>query len=118
RGAVQNVATFRVATEIEVAFRKQRVRVERELVALLRFLTDGEEPNGRLLDVEDLLGEDRAHDTELEEVLRATVRVCADIDEDRRPVRGTNRDGERGTAHTRQAADHDEPGGEHRARVP
>ena len=56
---------------------EERVRLERELVPLLGLLADREQPHLGLRDLEHLLGEDRAHLGELEQVLGPRVRVRA-----------------------------------------
>src|SRR5262249_37663255 len=65
RAAAQEVTALGVAGEVQVARRKEPVRFERELVALLRFLADREEADLWIADVEDLLRENRAHMREL-----------------------------------------------------
>ena len=75
-----SVAALGVALEAELARREQRVRLERQLVPLLRLLADREQAHVGPLDVEDLLGEDRAHVRELEQVLGPRVGVRAGVD--------------------------------------
>src|SRR5206468_9901136 len=58
RGALEDVAPLGVAAEVEIGGGEQLVRLERELVSLLGLLADGEEPNRRPRDAEDLLRED------------------------------------------------------------
>src|SRR5437868_12032622 len=71
--AAEDVAALAVATEVEVARGEELMRLERELVALLRLLADGEQAHFQVGHAEDLLGEDGAHGRELDEVLRARV---------------------------------------------
>ena len=59
-------AALDVALETEVAGREQLVRLEGELVPFLGLLADRQEADRRAWDVEGLLGEDRAHQSELE----------------------------------------------------
>ena len=94
------------------------MRLERELVALLRLLADREQAHLGPFDVEDLVGEDRAHVRELEQVLRPRVRVRAGVEQDGRPLLRRDRHGDRGPHHAGDPAQVEEAGGEHRARVP
>ena len=73
-GSLEQLAALDVAVEAERARLEERVRLERELVPLLRLLADREQPHRGRCDVEDLLGEDRAHVAELEQVLRRARR--------------------------------------------
>ena len=100
------------------ASREQRVRLERDRVALLRLLADREQAHLGIGHVEDLLGEDGAHVRELEEVLGPRVGVGARRRSAPRPEPRGNDDGDRRTHHAGQAPDVQQPGGEHRARVP
>ena len=61
---------------------EELVRLADEPVALLRLLADREERDPRLANAERLLGEERAHVRELEQVLGAGVRVRAAVDQD------------------------------------
>src|SRR5262245_13726117 len=54
-GPAQDVPALDVAAEVEVALREQRVRLERELVALLRLLADREQPHLGIVDLEHLV---------------------------------------------------------------
>src|SRR5439155_1461280 len=56
-GAAEDVATLRVAAEVQVACGEEVVRLERQLVALLAFLADREEAHLRLCELEDPLCE-------------------------------------------------------------
>ena len=91
----EDVAPLGVALEVEVARREELVRLERQLVPLLRLLADREEPHLRVRDAEDLLGEDGAHRRELEEVLRPGVGVRAAVEQHRRAAAPRDRDGDR-----------------------
>src|SRR5581483_10664074 len=71
------------------------MRLERELVALLGLLADRQQPHLGARQAEDLLGEDRAHVAELEQVLGARVRVRAAVEEHRRTVPRRDRDRDR-----------------------
>src|SRR5213596_2489260 len=64
-GSAEDVPALHIAAEVEVALREQGVRLERELVALLGLLADREQPDLRIVDLEHLVGEDRAHLGEL-----------------------------------------------------
>src|SRR5262249_27142078 len=55
-------AALDVSPEIQPARSQQPVGLERELVSLFRLLADREQGDRRTADLEDLLGEDRAHD--------------------------------------------------------
>src|SRR5207302_2279395 len=81
--AFEDVAALCIAAEVEIGRRQQLVRLESQLVSLLRLLADREQAYLRAGDLEDLLGEDRAHRRELEQVLRAAIRVRAGVDQDR-----------------------------------
>ena len=63
--------------EASVARRQQLVRLERQLVPLLRLLADREQAHLGRGDAEDLLGEDGAHVRELEQMLGTRVGVRA-----------------------------------------
>src|SRR5437016_2234426 len=56
-GASEQLPPFRVTAEVEVARRQQLVGLERELVPLFGLLADREQPDLRVADVEDFLGE-------------------------------------------------------------
>ena len=85
------------------ALAEQLVRLERELVALLGLLADREQADARLLDAEDLLGEDGAHVGELEQVLGPVVGVRAGVDQDGDARRASGA-GRRSRAASRPAA--------------
>ena len=68
--------------------------------------------------LEDLLGEDRAHVRELDEVLGARVCVGARVEQDRGAALGGNDDADRRAHHAGEAAEGEQAGREHRARVP
>ena len=104
-GALEDVAALGVAAEVEVGRGQQRVRLERELVPLLRLLADREKPHLGPRDAEDLLREDRAHRRELEQVLGAAVGVRTSVDQDGRPFTRGDRDGDRRPAHSRETPD-------------
>ena len=103
--------------EVEGALGQERVRLERELVPLLRLLADREQAHLGVREAEDLLGEDRAHVGELEQVLGAGVGVGAAVEQHRRAVARRDRHGDRRAHHAREAADLEQAGGEHRAGV-
>ena len=81
-----SVAALGVALEAKVGALEQRVRLERQLVALLGLLADREEPDGGLATSRISSREDDAHVGELEEVLRARVCVRAGVDQHGRPA--------------------------------
>ena len=91
------------------------MRIERELVALLGFLADGEEAHPRSRDREHLFREDRSHRGELEQVLGAAVGVRARVDQDRRPLPRRDRHRDRRPAHAGHSSEQDEAGREHRS---
>ena len=97
---------------------EELVRLERQLVALLVLLADRHQPDLRPLDAEDLLGEDRAHVRELEQVLGAGVRVRARVDEHARAALRRDDDGDPRPVHAGKPPDVQERRREHRARVP
>ena len=68
--------------------------------------------------VEDLLGEDGAHVPELQQVLRAGVRVRTRIDQHGRPPAGGDDHGDPGTERARQSLHVQERGRQHGAGVP
>ena len=94
------------------------MRVERELVPLLRLLADREQAHAGPVDVEHLLREDRAHVAELEQVLGACLRVGARVDEDGGAVPGGDHDRDAGAEDARQAAYVEQARGQHGAGVP
>src|SRR5581483_6974900 len=85
-----DVAALAVPGEVQIAGGEQRVRLDRQLVPLLRLLADGQKPDNRILDTEHLLGEDGPHGRELDEMLGPRVRVRAGVDEDGGPALGRN----------------------------
>ncbi len=93
------------------------MRLERQLVPLLRLLADREQPHLRVGDAEHLLGEDGAHRRELEQVLGPRVGVRSAVEEHRRALR-RDRNRDRGPKDAGKAPQLEEPGREHRARVP
>ena len=97
---------------------EQGVRLERERVALLRLLSDREQPHPRPGDAEHLLREDRAHVAELEQVLGAGLGVGAGVDEDGRAVLGRDDDRDAGAEHAGQAPDVEEARSQDGAGVP
>ena len=106
-GALEQLAALDVARRSggRVLGREQLVRLERELVALLRLLADREQPHLGLVDVEDLLGEDGAHVRELEQVLGARVGVRAAVEQHRRRrAERRDRDRDRGPEDAGDAA--------------
>ena len=104
--AAQHVAALGVAGEVEAlgASREQRVRLERELVALLGLLADREQAARAGRSTSRIsCGEDRAHDRELEQVLGPAVGVRAGVDQDARR-RCASGSGRRSRAASRPAA--------------
>ena len=97
---------------------EQRVRLERQLVPLLGLLADREQPHLGIGSSEDLLGEDRAHVRELEQVLGSRVGVGAGVEQHRRAALRRDRDGDRRPHHARDPPQVEQPGREHRAGVP
>src|SRR5829696_7808304 len=61
RGPGEQVPALGIAGELELARRQERVRLERELVSLLRLLADREQAHLRARDPEHLLREHRTH---------------------------------------------------------
>ena len=94
-----------VATEVERAGRQQLVRLQGQLVALLVLLADREQTHPGSLDLEDLLGEHRAHVTELEEMLGTGVRPRAGVDQHRRAPPRRDHDGDPRPVDSRQSPD-------------
>src|SRR5206468_12427752 len=60
-GLRQQVAPLGVAAEVELTPGEQRVRLQAQLVALLRLLADRAQTTFRILTPEELIREDRAH---------------------------------------------------------
>ena len=84
-GAVlDQVVRLDVANEMEVERRQLGVGLAGQLVALLNLLADVEEADPRVRHVEDVLGEDRAHRSELDQVLRIRVDVGAHVEQHHR----------------------------------
>ena len=79
-GAREQVSPLRVADEAEATRLQLRVGLPDEAVPLLRLLADREEGDLGLLDSQDLLGEQRAHLCELNEVLRLRIGVRAGVE--------------------------------------
>src|SRR5205823_6274420 len=59
------VATLRVARKVQLARPEELMCLERELISLLGFLTDRQEPDLRIAHVQDFLCEHRSHVGEL-----------------------------------------------------
>ena len=96
---------------------KELVRLDRQLVALLVLLADGEQAHVRTLHAEDLLCEHRAHVGELEEVLGPCVRIGARVDEDALATPRRDHDGDSGTVNSRHSPDVEQRRRQHRPRV-
>ena len=96
---------------------EERVRLERERIALLVLFADREQAHLRIRDVEQLAAEDRAHVRELEQVLGPGIGVRAGVEQHGRPLLGRDRDGDRRPHHAREPAQVQQPGGEHRTGV-
>ena len=105
-GAAQQVARSRRCRRSRGrSLAQQRVRLERELVALLRPPRRSRAGAPRARDAEHLLGEDRAHVRELEQVLGARVGVRAGVEQHGRAARA------RGSARRSPAASRRAGGG-------
>ncbi len=115
--SVKQLAALDVAAELEPALGQEPVRLERELVALLRLLPDREQADVRLRPVEDLLGEDRAHVRELEQVLGAGIGVRPRVDQHRGTPPGGDDDRDPRPQDAGDPAEDDQAGSEHRAGV-
>ena len=116
--AAQQVAALGVAGEVEqTVLAQETVRLDRQLVALLVLLADREQAHLGPAHVEELLAEHRAHVGELQEVLRARVGVRAGVEQDARALARRERNGDRRPQHTRQPAQVQQAGGQHRAGV-
>ena len=97
---------------------EQSVRLERELVALLGLFADRQQPHLGPRDIEDVLGEDDAHVSELEQVLRASVGVRAAVQEDERAATPRrDRNGDRRPHDAGDSPEMEQPRGQHRAGV-
>src|SRR5262249_1643518 len=96
---------------------EERIRLERELVALARLLADREEAHLRVGDSEDLLGEDRSHVAELEQVLGSRVGIRTRVEHDAEPAPGRHDDRDRGPIDAGQATELEQARGEHGAGV-
>ena len=97
---------------------QKRVRLERQLVALLRLLADRKQANLGIAHLEHVLGEDGAHVRELEQVLGPRIGVRARVQQHRGPALGRDHDGDRRARDSRQATQLQEAGRQHRAGVP
>src|SRR3989442_10761876 len=93
------------------------MRLERQLVSLLRLLADREQAHLRSEDAEDLLREDGAHVRELPQVLRAAIGIGARVDQDRRAASRWENDSDGRPVDTAQTADLEQAGCEHRTSV-
>ena len=80
--AVEDVAAFGVAHEVEAGLLQDAERFLRQLVALAFFLADGEQADARRFDAEEHLRVEVAHDGELAEVGGLGVDVRADVEQD------------------------------------
>ncbi len=112
------VATLDVADEAQGRCVQELGGALDARVAFALLLPDAEERDPWVRDVEDLLGEDRAHPGVLGEVLGRRVRVGADVDEHERTRVGDHLDGESGTVDTGKPSQLEDPGGHARAGVP
>ncbi len=90
----EQVATFGVAGEAEIARGEQRVRLERQGVPLLGLLADREEAHLGARHIEDLCCEDRSHVAELKQVLGSGIRVRARVEKDGGAAPGGDRHGD------------------------
>ncbi len=116
--APQEVPALSVSLEVDARrVAEQLVGLDRHLVALLGLLADREQADGRVRAAEDLLGEDRAHRRELNEVLGPAVGVRAGVDQHRDARAERDRDSDRGSEDARETSEVEQAGGEHRARV-
>src|SRR5262249_49838528 len=88
-----------------------------EVVALLLLGADVHQANGRLWPLEDVAGEDAAHDAVLEQVLRLGADVGADVDEDARTLEGGHDGGDAGPADILEEAPEEQTAGDHGAGV-
>ena len=93
------------------------MRLDRQLVSLLRLLADREQADGRPRPVEDLLGEGSAHHGELDEVLGTAVGVGACVDQHRDPLPGGDRHRDRRAQHAGEPPQVQQARREHGARV-
>src|SRR6266566_3161391 len=117
-GPFEQVAAFGVAPEVEVALLDQQaMRLERQLVSLLRLLADREQAHLRSEDAQDLLREDGAHVRELPQVLRTAVGIRARVDQHRGAAPRRENNSDRRPVDTAQAADFEQAGCQHRTRV-
>ncbi len=116
--ALEQQAPLDVPDKADPVRGKQLVGLADEPVALLRLLADREQTDLRVGEVQDLLGEDRPHVRELEQVLGTRVGVRAGVDQDRRPASRRDRRGDGGPGDLGQAADLEQAGCEHGAGVP
>src|SRR5207248_9421608 len=104
--AVERVPPLRVAADTDRAGAcQQRMRLEHELVSLLRLFADREQPDLRFRNAKKLGAQNRAHMRELKEVLGASVGVRPRVDEDVRPLASRKDDGNRGSLHATPPAD-------------
>ena len=97
---------------------EQLVRLERQLVALLRLLADREQAHLRVRERRGSPPRRRRPCAELEQVLGAGVGVRAGVEQHRRAATRRNRHGDRRTADAGQPAELEQARREHRAGVP
>ncbi len=121
--AVEQVAAFDVAHEIQRQFLDQLEGFLGQLVALGFFFADGEHAHARMLGGRKAVGKNRAeihvaHDGELLQILRLGIDVGAHVDQDgRRALRGRENRRQRRTIHSGQRAQHHLGGGHARAGI-
>lgn len=96
--AIEEVAAFDVADDVEAGGAKKGEGFPGLGVALGVFFADGEQADAGVGDVEDAAGVEVAHDGELEEVCGVGVDVGADIEEDGWVAVGGGKDGSEGGA--------------------
>src|SRR5439155_18467645 len=93
------------------------VRLESELISLLGFLADRQQPNRRIAYVEDLFRETHALVGELQEIVGPGVGVGARVEQNRRSAARGNRHGDRGAAYARDSAQLEQASSQHRPGV-
>ena len=100
----EEVAALDVSGEVQLAAAQELVRLDRELVALGRLLADREQAHLRVIAIEQLLGEDRAHVAELEQVLRPGIGARPGVDEHGGAAAGGDDGSDRGPEDARKPA--------------
>ena len=116
--AIVKIAAFHVADKIHGELLEQRQRFARQLIPLVFFLADGEQPDAGPLHPEDDAVVGFAHHRKFHQVMRLAIHVRAHVEQHGgRALGGGENLGDGGPVHAFQCPQHDFGGGHHRAGV-